>query len=101
MINVKWLRKYTAYREKKIWKAKCRADRSIIYDNIYQAAGSGKYNCVFTIVRMEKLEVINNIFIRNITQELEKKGFCVGVKSDTTYNYFEISWSKEKKLNFF
>ena len=30
------------------------------------------------------------------TQELEKKGLCVGVKSDTTYNYFEISWAKKK-----
>lgn len=96
MINAKQLRKYTARQEKKIWKDKCRADRSIIYDNIYQAAGNGKYNCVFTIVRMESLEVINNIFISNITQELEKKGFCVSVKSDITYNYFNISWAKKK-----
>ena len=96
MINAKWLRKYTARQEKKILKTKCRANRSIIYDNIYKAAGNGKYNCTFTIVRIEKLEVINNIFISNITQELEKKGFCVGVKSDTTYNYFNVSWSKKK-----
>ena len=29
MINAKWLRKYTAYRDKKIWKAKCRAHRAL------------------------------------------------------------------------
>lgn len=40
---------------------------------------------------INQLEVINNI-----TQELEKKGFCVYVKSDTAYNYFEISWAKKK-----
>lgn len=96
MINTKWLRKYTAYRDKKIWKAKCRADRSIIYDNIYQAARNGKYSCVSIVSRGDQLEVINNIFINNITQELEKKGFCVSVKSDTTYNYFNISWVKKK-----
>ena len=96
MINAKWLRKYTAYRDKKIWKAKCCAHRAIIYDKIYQAAGNGKYNCAFTIVRIESLEVINNIFISNITQELEKKGFCVDVKSDITHNYFNISWAKKK-----
>ena len=96
MINAKWLRKYTAYRDKKIWKAKCRADRSIIYDNIYQAAGNGKYSCVSIVSRGDQLEVINNIFINNITQELEKKGFYVDVTSDTCYNYFNISWAKKK-----
>lgn len=96
MRNAKQLRKYTARQEKKIWKAKCRANRSIIYDNIYQAARNGKYNCVFTIVRIDRLEVINNNFICNITQWLENKGFCVGVKSDTDYNYFKISWAKKK-----
>lgn len=96
MINAKWLRKYTAYRDKKIWKAKCCADRSIIYDNIYQAASNGKYSCVSIVSRVDQLEVINNIFINNITQELEKKDFCVSVKSDITHNYFNISWAKKK-----
>ena len=100
-MNAKWLRKYTARQEKKIWKAKCRADKSIIYDNIYKAASNGKYNCISSIARMERLEVINNITIRNITQELEKKGFCVVVTSDYLYNTSKISWSEKKKLNFF
>lgn len=96
MINAKWLRKYTAYRDKKIWKAKCCANRAIIHKDIDQAASKGKYSCVSIVSREDQLEVINNIFIRNIIQELEKKGFCVYVKSDTVYNYFEISWAKKK-----
>ena len=39
MINAKWLRKYTAYRDKKIWKAKHCAHRAIIHKDIDQAAG--------------------------------------------------------------
>lgn len=96
MRNAKWLRKYTAYREKKIEKAKCCANRSIIYDNIYQAASNGKYSCVSIVSREDQSEVINNIFINNITQELEKKGFCVCIQSGTTYNYCNISWAKKK-----
>lgn len=91
MRNAKWLRKYTAYRDKKIVKDKCRANRSIIYDNIYQAASNGKYSCVSIVSREDQSEVINNI-----TQELEKKGFCVCIQSGTTYNYFNISWAKKK-----
>ena len=96
MINAKWLRKYTAYRDKKIWKAKCCAHRAIIHKDINQAASKGKYSCVSIVSRRDQLEVINNIFINNITQELEKKGFYVDVTSDTCCNYFEISWVKKK-----
>lgn len=96
MRNAKQLRKYTARQEKKIEKAKCRANRSIIYDNIYKAASNGKYSCVSIVSREDQSEVINNIFINNITQELEKKGFCVYIQSGTTHNYCNISWAKKK-----
>lgn len=38
--------------------------------------------------------------LRKYTARQEKKGFSVSTTSNITHNYFEISWSKEKKLNF-
>jgi hypothetical protein len=96
MRNAKQLRKYTARQEKKIWKAKCRAHRSIIYEDIYNATKQGKYSCTSFISRKNQSEVCSNIFIHSITQELEKKGFYVDITSDTFYNYFNISWAKKK-----